>query len=142
MKLGRQHLACKARVAAGAFLAGIVLVGCGGSGTSGTLSDAQFISQANAACKAGASATTALAVPTDVASTAKYIANAVPIIQKYERQLAALVAPSAKQKEYKRMLSLMQEEIAQLSIAGKAAAARDVQKVQSIYSSAANLNKL
>lgn len=121
------------RVGLSVLLTGIALSGCGGASSHGpALSDAEFVARANAVCSAGAARLKPLQQPTDMPSTATYMAEALPIAQEARAKLAALTPPSSKQTEYVHLLDLTAQGISKVEELRRAAEANEEKRVQSL----------
>jgi hypothetical protein len=132
-----------AAIAGCVALGSLAVAGCGGgssttgasgaSGTSGSapLSQSEFVSQANAACKQYQDAYGAVKQPPSNSSTsdvAAYAAQLLPLANRAHAQLAALTPPSDLQAKYTQYLSDNKSQIGLLQDAESAAKAGDVSK--------------
>jgi hypothetical protein len=127
--------------------ASLVMAGCGGgsststtgaSGTSGTagsasLSQDEFVSQADAACKEANDKITALKAPASTLSAqAATIAQEVGIFTDALGKLSAITPPTDLQSEYSRWLAGTKAQVSLATKAGAAAKANDTAKVQAL----------
>jgi len=122
------------------------LSGCG----AGTLSNAEFVAQANAACTAdNALAQPLLSSPQvtpspggESAELLNSITKVIPIVQDLQRKLAALNPPAAKQAEYIHGLSLLVQLVSKLSEIRDALAANGLQNTVQLQDRGNELNSL
>jgi hypothetical protein len=133
-----------AAIAGCVALGSLALAGCGGGGSSSTtgasgtsgaagttpLSQDEFVSQANAACKQYSDAAGALKQPASnsTSDVAAYTAQLLPLVNRAYAQLAALTPPSDLQAKYAQYLSDNKSQIGLLQDLEGAAKAGDASK--------------
>jgi hypothetical protein len=142
-------------IAVGLAIATMAVAGCGSSSTSTTgasgatgasggtpLSQQDFVSQADAACKEGNDKIAALKAPTssDLSSISSFAAQGLAIDNEIYAKLAAVTPPSDLQAKYSAYLNEAKTQIAAVSQLKDAADAGDSQKVQSIANQISSAN--
>jgi hypothetical protein len=124
----------------------LAIAGCGGSssstttgasgasGASGTaLSQDEFVSQANAACKDANDQLAALKAPAQTLSAqAATISQEIPIINQGLAKLTAITPPSDLQSKYSEWLSQAKQQVTLATQLAAAAKANDTAKAQSM----------
>jgi hypothetical protein len=143
------HLRAGIAVAGCGAIVALALTGCGGgsdsstgaSGASGAtgasggtpLSQDEFVSQADAACKEANDKIETLKAPTsDLSSLVPFADQSLALENAAYAKLAALTPPSDLQAKYSKYLSDVKAQIAQVAPLKAAAEAGDTQKVQDL----------
>jgi hypothetical protein len=138
--------------------ASLAVAGCGGGSSSSTtgasgasgaagsapLSQSEFVSQANAACKDANDQVVALKAPAQtLSSQAATIAQELPIINQGLAKLTAITPPTDLQSEYNQWLAATKTQVKVATELAAAAKANDTAKAQSLAQQLqANNNKL
>jgi hypothetical protein len=112
--------------------ASLVIAGCGSSGSSGTLSQAQLVSRANAACSATNARIADQAGPSSLKELAGYASSTRAATVQLQHSLSALKPPSSESAALDRYLAALEQGNALLARISSAAGAGEGAAVSSL----------
>jgi hypothetical protein len=92
-------------------------------------------------CAAGAARLKSLQQPTDMSSTATFVAEALPIAQEANAKLSALTPPSSKRTEYAHLLELAGQGLSKAEELRRAAEANEEKQAQRLGNDLAGLTQ-
>lgn len=115
--------------------AGFALV-FAGAATAGSPSNAQFVTRADAVCKAATAAGNAVTAPATVAETVTYLGKSIVILQHMMTAILALPAPTADRSLVRAEMNDVAKELASFRSARAAAASNNPGAYESAVSEA------
>ncbi len=128
------------RIAGALSLVALVVAGCGGGGAK-TLSKADFVKQANAACQRYHDASQKIGNPQSFDDLARMTPKVQVEFDKLIADLKGIKPPSALEKDYNELQATAQTEKGLLADLASAATAKDAAKISELGKSASAQNK-
>lgn len=110
--------------------AALTAAGCGGGGSGGRLSQAEFEQLANAICAKYDRQIEALGEPASAAELSQFVENAIPIIERGVAELRAVEPPEESEEKYNRMIDGVEDSIPVVRRLADAAEREDQEAIQ------------